>query len=116
MKVSGAAATGGVEKRAVRYRAPRPPTGVLPTDTYEPSLSQAQFSAEDITSIMQCRGEHNRLGFAYQLAFVRFFNRFPTQEPLEIEEDILAFASVQLSASIQDGWQYGGRLGAPGSR
>jgi TnpA family transposase len=81
----------------------------MPTDTYEPSLSQAQFSAEDITRILQCRGEHNRLGFAYQLTFVRFFNRFPAQEPLEIEEDILTFASVQLRTSIQDGWQYGGR-------
>jgi hypothetical protein len=81
----------------------------MPTDTYEQSLPQAQFSAEDITRIMQCRGEHNRLGFAYQLAFVRFFNRFPAQEPLEIEEDILTFTSVQLSTSIQDHWQYGGR-------
>ena len=42
-------------------------------------------------------------------AFVRFFNRFPAQQPLEVEEDILAFASVQLNTNIQDCWQYGGR-------
>jgi hypothetical protein len=81
----------------------------MPTDTYEPFFPQAQFSPEDIVRIMKCRGEHNRLGFAYQLAFVRTFNRFPAQEPLEIEEDILTFSSVQLRMDIQDGWQYGDR-------
>ena len=81
----------------------------MPTDMHEHLLQQAQFSPEDVARIMQCRGEHNRLGFAYQLAFVRFFNRFPAQQPLEVEEDILAFASVQLNTNIQDCWQYGGR-------
>ena len=56
---------------------------------------QTPFSPEDIARIMQCRGEHHRPGFAYQLAFVRSPGRFPAQEPLEIEEDIVAFASVQ---------------------
>jgi hypothetical protein len=48
---------------------------------------QTPFSANDIEHILQCRGERNRLGFAYQLAFVRFFNRFPAQEPLEVSQD-----------------------------
>ncbi len=81
----------------------------MPTDTYEPCFSQTPFSAEDIARIMTCRGEHNCLGFAYQLAFVRSLNRFPAQDPLEIDEDVLTFASVQLRMDIQDGWQYGGR-------
>ena len=81
----------------------------MPTDTYEPCFSQTPFSAEDIARIMTCRGEHNRLGFAYQLAFVRSLNRFPAQDPLEIDEHVLTFASVQLRMDIQDGWQYGGR-------
>ena len=81
----------------------------MPIDTHEQWLQQAQFSPDDIARILQCRGEHNRLGFAYQLAFVRAFNRFPAQEPLEVEEDILAFASVQLGTDIQNDWQYGGR-------
>ena len=59
--------------------------------------------------IMRCRGEHNRLGFAYQLAFVRLLNRFPAQVPFEIEENILTFASVQLNTDIQHCDQYGGR-------
>ena len=81
----------------------------MPTDTYEPSFPQAQFSAEDVACIMQCRGAHNRLGFAYQLAFVRLRGRFPAQEPLEIEEDILTFASVQLGVDIENSQQYGSR-------
>jgi TnpA family transposase len=81
----------------------------MPTDTYEPCFPQASFSTEDVARIMTCRGEHNRLGFAYQLAFVRSLNRFPAQDPLEIEEDILAFASVQLRMDIQDSWPYGNR-------
>jgi hypothetical protein len=28
----------------------------------------------------KCRRPHNRLGFAYQVAFVRLFDRFPQQE------------------------------------
>lgn len=72
-------------------------------------LSQGRFSAEDLAYITQCRGEHNRLGFAYQLAFVRLLNRFPTQEPLEIIEDIIAFTSVQLKIGDHHIEQYGKR-------
>ena len=34
---------------------------------------------------------HNRLGFAYQVAFVRVLGRFPQQAPLEIDGEILRF-------------------------
>ena len=34
--------------------------------------------------ILQRRRDHNRLGFAYQMAFVRLVNRFPAQQPLEV--------------------------------
>jgi hypothetical protein len=33
----------------------------------------------------KCRRPHNRLGFAYQVAFVRLFDRFPQQQPLSNE-------------------------------
>jgi hypothetical protein len=42
----------------------------------------------------------NRLGFAYQLAFVRLANRFPAQRPLEIVDDLLTYVSVQLAIAV----------------
>ena len=39
--------------------------------------------------------ERRRLGFAYQLGFVRVFQRFPVQQPLEICEELLSFVALQ---------------------
>ena len=47
------------------------------------------------------RGSHNRLGFAYQVAFVRVPGRFPQQAPLEIDGEILRFAALQLGADAE---------------
>ena len=44
----------------------------------------------------KCRRPHNRLGFAYQVAFVRLFNRFPQQEPFELFEELGCFSAAQL--------------------
>ena len=82
---------------------------IPPSFPPQQSLAQGRFSAEDLACIAQCRGDHNRLGFAYQLAFVRVFNRFPAQEPLEIQEDLLTWASIQLSIGIEHGEPYGSR-------
>ena len=35
------------------------------------------------------------MGFAYQLGFVRVFQRFPVQQPLEICEELLSFVALQ---------------------
>ncbi len=56
----------------------------------------AHFNGTDIELIQKCRRDHNRLGFGYQLAFVRILNRFPIKSPFEILEDILTYTSVQL--------------------
>src|SRR5215471_6658237 len=72
-------------------------------------ILQTPFSANDIERIRQCRGEHNRLGFAYQLAFVRAFNRFPAQAPLEVEEEIVGYASVHANIAIERFAAYGNR-------
>jgi hypothetical protein len=42
-------------------------------------IDQAILSKEDLYEIAQCRRDHNRLGFAYQIGFVRLNNRFPVQ-------------------------------------
>ena len=52
-------------------------------------LSIAKLTPEDFQRIYRCRRPHNRLGFAYQLAFVRLANRFPAQLPFEIDEELL---------------------------
>src|SRR5690606_10230993 len=48
----------------------------------------------------ECRHPHTRLGFAYQLAFVRLANRFPAQEPLEMVDEILTYVNVQLDITL----------------
>jgi len=56
-----------------------------------------RFSSTDLEKIGTYRGHHNRLGFAYQLVFVRLLNYFPKQKLFEIIEDILAFSALQLA-------------------
>jgi len=67
-----------------------------PQYTHEQLLIFANFITKDIEQINKCRRQHNRLGFGYQLAFIRIVNRFPSQYPFEIMDDILTFTSVQL--------------------
>jgi len=56
----------------------------------------AKFSPVDMARIQECRHAHTRLGFAYQLAFVRLANRLPAQEPLELMDEILTYVGVQI--------------------
>jgi Domain of unknown function (DUF4158) len=63
------------------------------------------FTPADQAQIATCRGAHNRLGFAYQLGFLQLTGRFPTQQPLEILGDLLAFVAQELAleaTAIQD--------------
>jgi len=57
---------------------------------------RASLTEEDFFQVNQCRREHNRLGFAYQVCFVRLMNRFPIVEPLEVIDELLVYAGVQL--------------------
>ena len=59
-------------------------------------IYQATLTEADLAEVANCRRDHNRLGFAYQLAFVRLFHGFPTQQPLEICEELLSFIALQL--------------------
>ena len=61
--------------------------------------------ADDLQEINHRRRSHNRLGFAYQLAYVRLFNRFPSQVSFEIVDELLTFVGIQLSipsSTVQD--------------
>jgi hypothetical protein len=50
-----------------------------------------------MNEVAKCRRDHNRLGFAYQIGFARLFNRFPAQQPLEINDELLSFVAVQMN-------------------
>jgi len=72
---------------------------------HEYIVQVGRFSPKDIREIGQRRRDYNRLGFAYQLAFVRLANRFPAQQPMEILSEVLDYVGVQLSITpdlIQD--------------
>jgi hypothetical protein len=49
-----------------------------------------------LCSFGKCRRPHNRLGFAYQVAFVRLFDRFPQQQPFELLEELVCFSAAQV--------------------
>lgn len=60
-------------------------------------VDRARLSAEDLKRVQMCRYQHTRLGFAYQLGFVRLHHRLPLQEPLEMVEELLTYVSVQVN-------------------
>ena len=62
-------------------------------------VREAKLSPEDVIEIQKRRRDNNRLGFAYQLAFVRLTNRFPTQQPLEVVDELLTYVAIQLDIS-----------------
>lgn len=64
-------------------------------------IQLAALSKHNRLMISKCRGQHNKLGFAYQLMFVKVFNRFPSQIPLEVQPQILTFAALQLAIKIE---------------
>jgi len=51
------------------------------------------FTPADHALIARCRGAYNRLGFAYQLGFVRLTGRFPAQQPLEMLDELLVYVA-----------------------
>lgn len=77
--------------------------------TQEQLVNVAHFSNKDIELVGKCRRQYNRIGFGYQLAFVRILNRFPINQPFEIFEDILTYTSVQLSIPKENISSYSGR-------
>ena len=91
-------------------------------DVSRPRLVRdATFLEADRREIALRRGPKNRLGFAYQVAFVRVLGRFPQQTPLEIDGEILRFAALQLGADAETIGLFAGggeilRLARPASR
>ena len=53
---------------------------ILPTRSQ--LTRELSLTPTDLAKIATCRWDQHRLGFAYQLGFVRVFQRFPVQQPL----------------------------------
>ena len=60
-------------------------------------VREASLTEADLAEIAKCRRDQNRLGFAYQVGFVRLFSRFPAQQPLEVCDELLNFVAMQLN-------------------
>jgi hypothetical protein len=52
----------------------------MPNRSYSPEelIRHASLTLSDLEQINRCRRDYNRLGFAYQIGFVRLLNQFPT--------------------------------------
>ena len=80
-----------------------------------PSFSRGQMIREatlteaDLGEVAKCRRDHNRLGFAYQIGFVRLFSRFPDQQPLEVCDELLSFVTMQLNLDATSLQEYAAR-------
>lgn len=72
-------------------------------------LELGKLTAEDFRRISHCRRAHNRLGFAYQIAFVRLTNRFPNLKPFEFLDDLMTFVAVQTDIPDHELSQYAQR-------
>jgi TnpA family transposase len=73
----------------------------MPNRSYSPEelIRHASLTLSDLEQINRCRRDYNRLGFAYQIGFVRLLNQFPTPNPFEIIDELLTFTSVHLQIS-----------------
>jgi hypothetical protein len=60
-------------------------------------VREATLTEADLAEVAKRRRDHNRLGFAYQIGFVRLFSRFPAQQSLEICDELLSFVATQLN-------------------
>jgi hypothetical protein len=59
---------------------------------------------DDLTQIMSCRAEHNRLGFALQLTTVRYLGTF-LDNPVAVPSSVLETLARQLGLANSDDLQ-----------
>src|SRR5437762_12597396 len=67
-----------------------------PHFTQEQLVQIAKLTDADIEQINLCRGAQSKIGYAYQICYVKLFNRLPPQSPLEILHELATFVAIQL--------------------
>jgi hypothetical protein len=67
-----------------------------PHFTQEQLVQVAKLTDPDIEQINKCRGVQSKIGYAYQICYVKLFNRLPPQSPLEILEELATFVAIQV--------------------
>ncbi|HWQ96048.1 MAG TPA: DUF4158 domain-containing protein [Candidatus Methylomirabilis sp.] len=67
-----------------------------PHFTQEQLAQIAKLSDRDIERINENRGLQSKLGFSYQLCYIKLFNKLPTQSHFESVEELATFVAVQL--------------------
>src|SRR3954451_14035570 len=72
-------------------------------------VRDASLTEADLAEVAKCRRDHNRLGFAYQIGFVRLFSRLPDQQPLEVCDELLSFVAAQLNIDATSLEEYAAR-------
>jgi Domain of unknown function (DUF4158) len=68
-----------------------------PRFTQEQLTKIARRSDEDVRITNECRSTYSKLGFAYQLCYVRF----PAQSPFGPIEELATFVAVQLDVPVE---------------
>jgi hypothetical protein len=71
---------------------PRPPSRSRASSP----VAQAVLTPEDLEQFRAVSPEYNRLGFASQIAFVRWDPRFPAQHSFAVIDELLIFTGAQL--------------------
>jgi hypothetical protein len=67
-----------------------------PHFTQEQLVQVAKLSDVDIERTNTCRGTQSKIGYAYQICYVKLFNRLPPQSPLEILDELAIFVAIQV--------------------
>jgi len=80
------------EQRRTYGRYAGPPTADELTRYYH-------LNDDDLTQIMGCRGEHNRLGFALQLTTVRYLGTF-LEDPVAVPSPVVETLARQLGLTV----------------
>jgi TnpA family transposase len=79
------------------------------TYSHQDLIEHATLTERDFEQVSLCRRSHNRLGFAYQIGFVRLKNRFPVQQPFEIISELVTYTGVQLGIEPDEIQNYASR-------